>query len=203
MPADDSFDDVMARLAAGDQEAAARVFHRFARRLVSLAGARLGARLRQKVDPEDVLQSVYRSFFQRHAEGEFAFTGWDSLWALLTVMTVRKCNRWRARFHTGKRDVTAEVSALEGTGAGLTALARDPTPEEVVLLGEMVDGLLRGLGERDRGVVTLALQGYTPAEIGAETGVPERTVYRILERVRQQLRIADGDDASAVNPPTH
>jgi hypothetical protein len=30
-----------------------------------------------------VLQSVYRSFFLRHAEGEFAFTGWDGLWALL------------------------------------------------------------------------------------------------------------------------
>jgi RNA polymerase sigma-70 factor (ECF subfamily) len=203
MSADDSFDDVMARLIAGDPEAAARVFQRFARRLISLAGARLGARLRQKVDPEDVLQSVYRSFFQRHAGGEFAFTGWDSLWALLTVMTVRKCNRWRARFHTGKRDVTAEVPALKETGAGLTALARDPTPEEVVLLGELVEGLLRELGERDRDVLTLALQGYTPVEIVAETGVPERTVYRILERVRQRLRAAGSDDEPADSLPTH
>jgi hypothetical protein len=74
MSADDSFRDVMARLAAGDQDAAARVFHRFAHRLVALAGARLGENLRRKLDPEDVLQSVFRSCFSRHGGGEFSFT---------------------------------------------------------------------------------------------------------------------------------
>ncbi len=202
MSAHDSFEDVMTRLTAGDQEAAAHVFHRFARRLICLAGARLDARLRQKVDPEDVLQSVYRSFFQRHAGGEFQLASWDGLWTLLTVMTVRKCNRWRDHFHTGKRDVAVETRVAADDETGLVALARDPAPEEVVLLGELVEGLQRGLNERDRDLVSRALQGYTPAEIAAETGVPERTVYRVLERVRQRLRTGDSQEGpSSPSPP--
>ena len=85
----------------------------------------------------------------------------------------------------------------EGDAPGFQALARDPTPDEVVLLAELVEGLLRGLSERDRGVVSLALQGYAPPEVAAETGVPERTVYRVLERVRQRL-LADGNEDESV-----
>lgn len=184
---DASFDDVMARLRAGDEAAAAKVFDRFANRLIALARARLDARLRQKLDPEDVLQSVYRSFFARHAGGQFAFDGWDGLWALLTLMTVRKCARAAEWYATGSRDVSAELSPAGGERAGPALLARDPRPEEVVMLTELVEGLLRGLGERDRGIVALALQGYTPADIVSETGIPERTVYRALERARGSL----------------
>jgi RNA polymerase sigma-70 factor, ECF subfamily len=186
---DDSFDGLMARLRTGDQQAAARVFNRFANRLIALARARMDTRLRQKLDPEDVLQSVYRSFFARHADGQFAFEGWDGLWALLTLMTVRKCARSAERFKTGGRNVSAELSPASDDHAlkGPELLARDPRPEEIVMLEELVEGLLRGLNKRDRSVVSLALQGYTPADIVSETGVPERTVYRALERARGVL----------------
>jgi RNA polymerase sigma-70 factor (ECF subfamily) len=98
MSPESSFADLMARLRAGDRDASALVFERFTRRLIGLARAHLDARLRQKVDPEDVLQSAYKSFFIRHARGEFDIDGWDGLWALLTVITVRKCSRVRERF---------------------------------------------------------------------------------------------------------
>ena len=59
MPPTESFDDVMGRLRAGEQSAAAtEIFHRFARRLIGLARTRLDDRVRGKVDAEDVLQSV-------------------------------------------------------------------------------------------------------------------------------------------------
>jgi RNA polymerase sigma-70 factor (ECF subfamily) len=191
MSAEEPFDDVMARLAAGDQDAAARVFRRFAHRLVSLAGARLSARLRGKVDAEDVAQSVFKSFFRRHAEGEFRFTGWDGLWGLLTLMTVRKCQRLFARYRTAKRDVAAELPAGAGGTAAFAALAREPSAAEVLILGELVENLLHGLAERDGAMVSLALQGYDPAEIAAETGASERTVYRVLAVLRGQLRPGD------------
>lgn len=188
MPTDESFDDVMARLAAGDQEAAARVFHRFAHRLVSLAGARMSESLRRKLDPEDVAQSVFRSFFSRHAEGEYRFTGWDSLWALLAMMTVRKCNRMFAHYRTAKRNVAAEAPADDAVE--LTALTREPSAAEVLLLGELIEGLVKGLNERDCAVVSLALQGHDPTEIAAASGVTKRTVYRILEGLRARLQSA-------------
>src|SRR5262245_37537637 len=96
MNTSESFHDIIARLGRGESRAASEVFQRFADRLIALARARLTAQVRQKVDPEDVLQSVCRSFFVRQADGQFVLGSWDELWSLLTVLTVRKCaNRAR------------------------------------------------------------------------------------------------------------
>src|SRR5262245_47944289 len=94
-PASDSFSDVMARLRVGDQAAAFAVFQRFAAALVARARQQLGARLAARVDAEDVVQSAYRSFFVRHAEGQFHLESWESLWGLLVVITLRKCANQR------------------------------------------------------------------------------------------------------------
>jgi len=118
MPQDDSFHEVMARLRTGDQDAATRVFHQFARRLIALAQTRLQGRLRQKIDPEDVLQSVYKSFFVRHEKGQWQLDSWDGLWAILMVITLRKCGRWAEVFQTERRDMKREVSTGEGLDSG-------------------------------------------------------------------------------------
>jgi RNA polymerase sigma-70 factor (ECF subfamily) len=191
MPPDDSFHDLMDRLTEGDSSAAGEVFHRFFVRLVGLARVHLDSRLRQKVDPEDVVQSVFRSFFLRHADGQFDLEGWDGLWALLTTITLRKCHRWREHFHTAARDLQAEVEDPRRVGE---EVGREPTPEEAVILAEQVELLLRGLEGRDRDIVSLRLQGYLPGEISARLGRPERTVYRVLDRVKRRLRrLRDSD----------
>src|SRR5262249_39297414 len=87
----DSFADFLARLRAGDDAAARQLFDRFAGQLVALARRRFAAGLRHKVDPEDVVQSAYKSFFHRYGGEKFEVGGWNSLWGLLTVITVRKC----------------------------------------------------------------------------------------------------------------
>jgi hypothetical protein len=71
MPADDSFSDLMTRLRAGDPGAAAELFHRFQHRLIALARSRLDSRIRQKTDPESVVQSALGSFFLRERDGQF------------------------------------------------------------------------------------------------------------------------------------
>ena len=195
MTADSSFSNLMARLRAGDDEAAAQVFNRFARRLIALARRHLGGRLRRKVDPEDVLQSVFKSFFLRQARGEFDLGGWDGLWALLAVITLRKCGRQGDHFHACCRDVRREAipPASEGSGSGSLALAREPTPAEAAMLAETVEQLLRGLKEREREIVSLALQGYTGAEISAKLNRPKRTVYNLLGRIKGRLRASNED----------
>jgi RNA polymerase sigma-70 factor (ECF subfamily) len=188
---EDSFNRAMASLQAGDPDAAAQVFHRFAQRLIALARSRLDSRLRQKVDPEDVLQSAYKSFFSRYAQGQFDLHDWNGLWSLLVVITLRKCGRWREHYHAGLRDVRTEVplppSAGESGPPGAT-LVREPTPAEAALLAEAVEGLLRGLEGRDRDITVLALQGYTAVEISTLLDRPERTVYRVLDRLKKQLQ---------------
>ncbi len=189
MAENDSFHQVMARLQAGDQDAASRVFHQFAQRLLALAQMRLQGRLRQKIDPEDVLQSVYKSFFVRHEQGQWQLESWDGLWAILMVITLRKCGRWAELFQTERRDVSREMSAGGMDTGPLSAgvLSREPTPPEAAMLTEMVERMLSGLEGRERDMVTLALQGHNVEEISNQVGRTRRTVQRVLKRVRDEL----------------
>src|SRR5262245_57321577 len=106
MGASDSFNDLMARLTAGDDEAAAAVFQRYAQRLIALAHSRLDEAARHKEDPEDVVQSVLRSFFTRHRGGQFHLADWDGLWSMLALITVRKCVNRIEYLRAECRDVT-------------------------------------------------------------------------------------------------
>ena len=181
---DPSFEAVIARLRAGDDAAAAEVFHRYARRLIGLARSRLDGLIRHKVDPEDILQSVYRSFFVHHAQGDFDLESWDGLWGLLTLITVRKCGHQRKYHRAARRDVGRE----SGWPEGVDAFARDPTPSEAARLAETVEELLRELPPREQDIVSLSLQGHDTAEVSARVGRTERTVQRVLKRVRERLQ---------------
>jgi RNA polymerase sigma-70 factor, ECF subfamily len=201
MSSDTSFDDVMSRLRAGDADAERQVFHRFANRLIGLARLHLDSRVRQKVDPEDVLQSAYKSFFVRFAQGQFDLGSWDNLWSLLTVLTVRKCNRWTTHFRVGKRDVNAEVApGPDDSGPNWQALATDPTPQEGVLLAELVEQLLHELPPVNQPILSLALQGHSAAEISELLNRPERTVHRVLKTVRERLEQLQAEDAGNAEP---
>jgi RNA polymerase sigma-70 factor (ECF subfamily) len=195
MPAEDSFAEVMARLRAGDDDATAQVFRRFTHRLIALARAHLDGRLRQKVDPEDVLQSAFKSFFLRHAEGQLTLGGWDGLWAVLALITARKCGRYVRHFHAGRRDVNAEVAPAGGADASgvIEAFDDEPSPAEAAMLSELVEQLHRGLGPRDGEILALALQGYSAAEISSQLVRPARTVYRVLGRIKARLEAAPED----------
>ena len=187
---DRSFDDLMTRLRAGDDAAAAEVFRRFTHRLIGLARSRLDHLIRGKVDPEDILQSVYRTFFSRHARHAFELGSWDSLWGMLTVITVRKCDYRRKFFRAARRDVGREVAPPPANGAAADAwqaLARDPTPSEAARLTETVELLMRELNGRERDMLALSLQGCAVPEISAAVGRTERTVQRVLKRVRERL----------------
>lgn len=197
-----SFDDLMAQLRDGQNEAAAQVFNRFANRLIVLARKQLDPKILQKVDPEDVLQSVFRSFLIRNATGQLGeFESWDNLWAVLVVMTRRKCGRRTDYFHTDRRDVRREVagaSPADQSDSDLGIPTDEPTPSEAAMLTETIERLMNSLEGRQREVLTLSLQGYTPAEISARLGCTERTVYRVLDRVREWLEATRaGDDAAS------
>jgi RNA polymerase sigma-70 factor (ECF subfamily) len=186
-----SFDDCIARLRAGDDAVAAQIFNRFANRLIALARSRLDNLLRQKVDPEDLLQSVFQSFFARNKEGQFDIRDWDSLWALLTVITLRKCGRRIEYFHAACRDVRREVTAppsAEDSSVGWEAVGQEPSPIEAIVLAETLEKMLGLLEGRNRDIVTLRLQGCTTPEISAQLDCTERTVQRVLDQVKKWLQ---------------
>jgi RNA polymerase sigma-70 factor (ECF subfamily) len=187
MATENVFDRFMDRLRCGDEDAATEVFRRFARRLVALARRQLDSWLRRRVEPEDVVQSVFRSFFTRFQSGQFQLGDWDNLWTVLALITVRKCANRLEFWQAAKRDLQREVRVPPECGLLEEALARDPTPSEAAGLSETVAELMRRLPPRDRAVLALHLQGQDVAAISDEVGLTERTVRRALERVRQTL----------------
>jgi RNA polymerase sigma-70 factor (ECF subfamily) len=190
MAASDSFHDVMARLRAGDEAAAREVFQRFVQKLVRLARRQFDAVLRRKVDPEDVVQSAYKSFFLRYGEGKLAVESWGNLWGLLTLITMRKCLDRVEYLRAAGRDVKREAAAHPGAaGAGpwWEPIAREPTPEEAAVLAETVERLLRDLDAGERPILEMSLQGYTTQEISQRLVLAERSVRRLRQRIRKQL----------------
>jgi RNA polymerase sigma-70 factor (ECF subfamily) len=190
MTSGESFDNLMGRLRAGGDDAAAQVFQRFSARLVALARSRLERALQPKVDPEDVLQSVFKSFFVRHAAGEFELRGWDSLWTILTVIAVRKCANQAQHYRRARRSVLREVGPTVPSGDEsftVESLSREPSPGEAAELTDTVEQVMRQLDERDREVFALSLQGETVPAISRRVGFSERTVHRALRHVRTLL----------------
>ena len=173
------------------------VFERFSRQLIGLARGHLAAQLQHKVDPEDVVQSAYKSLLLRYGDGALADEGWEGLWGLLTMITVRKCAD-RARFHQAeRRDVRREAVASDDSSSDSwrEALSREPTPDQAAVLAEIVEGLLSRWTPMNVQMVELSLQGFSTQEISEQTGRAERSVRRLRERVRKYLERQHGQAA--------
>ena len=185
----DSFVTFLARLHNQDDAAAQELFVRFAHQLVALAQRHIGAGLRHKVDPEDVVQSAYKSFFFRYGAGKLDIVNWNSLWGLLTLITVRKCAE-RAAYHQAEcRDAAREAPPPRGDDAAAwrEPLGREPTPLEAAVLSDTVEQLLADLDEEERPILELSLLGHTTREISERLGRAERTVRLLREGIRHRL----------------
>ncbi len=170
----------------GDQDAAGLLFARYVGRLTSLAHSRLSAKLARRIDAEDVVQSAYRSFFIRAREGQYTLHQSGDLWRLLAVITMNKLRR-KVEHHTaGKRQVDQEQNegGVEGRPLCHEAVTREPSPAETLAVLEEIELLTRGLTDVQKKMVELRLQGYLIEEIAVEVARSERTVRRVLDKVK-------------------
>jgi RNA polymerase sigma-70 factor (ECF subfamily) len=184
-----SFTDFLARLHSRDDAAAQQLFGRFTHQLIALALQHIHAGLRHKVDPEDVVQSVYKSFFFRYGDDNLDLVNWNSLWGLLTLITVRKCAERAAYHRAERRDASREVPPprRDEEASWQEPLGREPTPLEAAMLSETVEQLFAGLDEEERPILELSLQGYTTREISERLGRAERSVRLLREGIRHRL----------------
>jgi RNA polymerase sigma-70 factor (ECF subfamily) len=188
--------ELVMRWREGDQEAAAELFRRYGGRLRALARSRLPAALARRVDPEDVVQSACRSFFAGARAGRYVLRRRGDLWRLLAAITLHKLKHKVERHAAGKRDAGRERHfGGESTLLGLRGrpFAREPSPSQAAALADTLGRLLAALAPRERRMVELRLQGCGLEEIAADAGRSERTVRRLLERVKDWLRHECGE----------
>ncbi|MFM9962661.1 MAG: RNA polymerase sigma factor [Planctomycetaceae bacterium] len=179
-------EDFNRRLRTGDGEVANWIFERFARRLAGLASANIGSKLRQRIDPEDVLQSAFRTFFRRAERGDFQIDQSGSLWSLLAQIVVLK-SRFHARTHQAQiRDLEAEEPG--DPQAFLEQVAqREPSVEDAISVSDLIECVLTGAPEEWGEIVALTLEGRTLREVAEKMGLSHQTIKRVLDRVRVKL----------------
>lgn len=179
---DDSADDTN----AGGESSAREIYERYAVCLLRFAERQISQRLGRRFDAEDIVQSVFRTYFRRRQNGEFSTDAADSLWQLLVHITANKIRR-QAKFHTRqRRDIRSEVYA-DGCESDVELFARLPGPDSVEALLDTLDEALHGLNAQQAEIVCLTLQGYSASEVALRVNLSRTTVWRVLQRVRVRV----------------
>jgi RNA polymerase sigma-70 factor (ECF subfamily) len=147
--------------------------------------------LQRRTGPEDVVQSVCRTFLRRAKLGEFQFSQSDDLWRLLCAITLTKV-RQHARFHLRKRrGINREVNlrqdgASDTVDLGDLAPARGPTPAEAVVFTDQMQRLLADLDDEERQLIQCKLDGLDGKAIAERLRLSPRTVRRLIAKVRSR-----------------
>ncbi len=206
------------RVLAGSESAAGDLDRRFRQRLCALVEREMNERFRRREDPEDIVQSVFRTFFRRAAKGEFQVEHSGALWKLLQHITRRKILK-HAEYHLrhrrtpereryemddlladrppGAREARLLGDVLEAVLARLEPL--EPEILRLQLFGysiaEIVEIVIEGLDSPYAEILHLRLQGQTETQIADRIGCGREAIRYKLRRIQQRLAKMLGQDS--------
>lgn len=177
--------ELVQRVRTGDAQAAHQLFERYAQRLTYLADQSLSLCLTAKVAGEDVVQSVFCTFFRRCARGDFRIDNSSQLWQLLVRITLRKAREEYRRHTAARRSMDRE--ALAGEAWLTEAVAQAPGPQEAAAFVDEIRVLLEGLPPLYCHILEMRLQGHTVADIARQHQVSRQTIYQALHLLQERL----------------
>ncbi|MFK7736007.1 MAG: sigma-70 family RNA polymerase sigma factor [Pirellulaceae bacterium] len=191
----------------GDSAAANDLWHHYFDRLVRIVRQRIYGRNRAVSDEEDVVVSVFESFYRAAEKGRFPdLADRDDLWKLLLRMASRKVidNRRHAkRQRRGGEVETFSLDQSQGESESeqrmlAEAIGDEPTPEMALCLQESVEKLFSHLGGGQLQELAVAkLEGYTNAELAKRFQCSERTIERRLHLIREKCRQELTDESTS------
>ncbi len=169
------------RVRAGDEQAAAELYDRYARRVFGLVHGSMSTHLKAQVEAEDIVQSVFKSIFRGVNSGSYDAPASGTLWQLLAVIAIHKVRRNARRLSAAKRD-GGRTQPL--TASDTSRVADRLTSDE---FERAIREIIEGLDEFEQAVVTLRVQGYSVEEIADQSNRSRRSVERTLQRIRSRL----------------
>jgi RNA polymerase sigma-70 factor (ECF subfamily) len=186
---ENTFRDLIARIRAGDEKAAAELVRHYEPTIRRVARVRLvDARLRRSFDSMDICQSVFASFFVRAALGQYELEQPQQLLKLLVNMSRKKLID-RVREETAERRDHRRLAA--GGLVGTDVAARAASPSEEVAGAELLDEFRRRLTDEERQLAELRAAGKDWPQIAAECGgtaeALRKKLARAIDRVGQEL----------------
>lgn len=177
----------------GNATAADQIWHHYFDRLVRSVRRNLRDQNRGMSDEEDIVISVFESFYRAAENNRFPdLLDRDDLWRLLLKMSARKIVDKRRHDRRQRRGAGVRVQSLDGAGRDeevLQAIGDEPTPEMALILEESIERLLAHLGVGQlREIAVAKLEGFSNAEIAQRCECSERTIERRLHLIREKCQ---------------
>lgn len=176
---------LLRRFQHGQADASTQLYLRYAKRLHALAQTQSSPELAHRVEPEEIVQSVFRTFFRRASQGHYTVPDGEEIWKLLLVIALNKVRAAGAFHRAAKRDarLTTGGEAFEraveaGTGKDEAALT---------VLKMVIEELLQGMPAANRRMIELRIDGYEVTEIAERVQRSKRSVERTLQDFRTRL----------------
>lgn len=181
---------LLRQLHKGTATAATRLYFKYAEKLHLLAAARLSPDLSRRVDADDIVQSVFRTFFRRASRGEFEVPDGGGLWKLLLVIALNKIRKKAVHHRAQRRDVNRTDDSQP-----LDQVTRSKAVEEsVAILHLTVEEVLETIPPDNRLIVETRIDGYEISDIAKQLGRSKRTVERVLREFRACLKAVLEED---------
>jgi RNA polymerase sigma-70 factor (ECF subfamily) len=147
---------------------------------------------------DDIVQSVFGSFFRGASQGFYDLPEGEELWRLFLVIALNKI-RARARYHHAAcRDARKTAGAEIYTFTLENVAARSDDAERLLAL--VVEDALEQLPEAQRAVIRLRIEGHDVTEISRRIGRSQRSTERLLQEARQKLAVLLSE--SEPSPPS-
>jgi RNA polymerase sigma-70 factor (ECF subfamily) len=196
VPDDNSFQQLILRVRAGDGAAAAVLLRRYEPAIRRTVHIHLrDPRLRRLLDSMDICQSVFASFFVRAASGQYWLDTPENLLKLLVTIARNKLASQVRKNHVQRRECPPDDSA---GGAGNDLVAPGPGPSQQAAAADLLREFRRRLSEEERALADQRAQGREWAEIAAGMGgspqALRKRLERAVDRVARQLRLEEPDD---------
>ena len=177
----------------GDSTAANRIWQHYFDRLVRSVRHRLYGQNRAVSDEEDIVLSVFDSFYSAVEKGRFPdLSDRDDLWRLLLRMSARKVVDKRRHDQRQRRGGGVNLHSFDHTTDGenvIEAIGNEPTPEMVLMMQESVEQFFSHLGVGQlRDLAGAKLEGYSNAELARRFDCSERTIERRLHLIREKCQ---------------
>ncbi len=185
------WDAVIRGLREGDRNTCQMFFEQHGAALEAIAGRQISRQLQRRVGADDVVQSVFRTFFRRMAGGQFKIADADAMWRLMCAITLTKSRRALRNHTRQKRGLNreshlSEISADSAENGTDWIADRAPDPALAVEMADQLTALLSQLGEEECLVLQCKLTDLTNEEIALQLQCSERTVRRLLAKIQTQ-----------------
>ena len=108
--------------------------------------------------------------------------------AFLTKVASNKVvDECRHQLQTQKADVTRERSLSDDASQEIPVPGREPAPSQVAIMHEQWERMTGEVPSHYRQILELRAAGETQEEIASRLGVSEKTVSRVLNKLRARL----------------